>query len=221
MRFGHLSFAQLARLHSVETLMRVTRVYHVALEQAASRYPGRIFLVAEAEKEFAEIAARYRPVISFLQGTDIKKALKNAARRDAIPKTPENLREFRVIPVRRYAGQGDRALDYARCMAKVIQAFCLHNGVLAKIFLRGSGILDEWVVMAATNDTGIEQFNWVRGWGLASIERICDQQHCVPRMLFPWLPVEFDGSRRINPALIPVNTPNIRDIAAELIESAN
>lgn len=209
MKLDHLTFGQLYKLKSPETLMRVTQAYHKALRRKwdAEIYEWCSFFVARAEETFPAFSEPWRRVIQFLCSAELKSALRKSAVDTRIPPSCY-VSALRVLPNRGFPNATIR-----KSLAAAIVAHCEANCVPACVM----DFIDRTIVYAATDSMGCAVLESKPGLPWADIEKLCYQLNvCVDR-IFWWLPEGDRTGWRVNPMNWPVNTPDVQEAAKELV----
>src|SRR5579862_2977493 len=208
MKIKHLTFGQLFRLQSIQNLMRLTQRYHTRLEQAWESHgqPRYSFMVWKAERTFLEIARFYKPVIEFIRGPEVRRALRIAADSQPIQITPGYWKPFRDVT------RWSQGMD-SMALARLTADFCNAAGCPTKISRSKHGFL----VSVETNDIGTMILRYRTGVSYATLRRYCEDGNLDFDRLFWWLPAGDKTGWRINPCTQPVNTPDIYEYAKALI----
>jgi len=212
MKLNHLTFGQLHKLASVQTLMRVERAYYVALRTAWEEHPrgGAEFSVSLAAELCPWVKRRYAGVIQFLRSAELKSALRAAAKPVQIPPSC-CVSKLRVLESRRFI---NRKIRWA--LGALIVTHCKNNGVPA--CLEEVGDLCDFVVYAATDELGCAVLENKPGLKWETIVQFCSEMNVDASPVFWWLPYTDDKTGwRINPLLWPVNIPDYPEIAKQLV----
>jgi hypothetical protein len=207
MNIANLTFGQLLRLSHSNTLCRVTAAYHRALRAAWEKDCGETihFLVRDAKEAYPSIVRRYKPVLSFLRGKELKRATRLSADAQRIPILPGANREFTSLRV--YEGQDPKP---TLLLAALIVRFCEQSGVPAQISVRQRDL----VVHVATNEFGAMLLRYRTGQPVEYIRSYCGVEF---RHIFWWLPPTLVPGTRLNPCLKCLNTPDYLDHAREIL----
>lgn len=210
MKLNHLTFGQLLKLESASNLCRVTLAYHNALAAAwASNSPGgQPFVVASAEFRFPKIARRYKAVLDFLRGSELKRACRIAASEQAIPRIPGAATRIRTCEW--WTPKSER---HAYGLALICKCFAEACGVPAKIRRSQSA----YTVTAETNEFGRSILLRKPGCTLVSLAQFCEDGNMDFNAIFWWanlLPSKTCW--RVNPLLRCLDTPDIADNAWDI-----
>lgn len=208
-----LTFGQLYKLQSAETLARVTRVYHTILKRMwnAELTPGMPYTVHAAEVMFDITARPWQRVLDFLRGPELKKSLKGAAESE----TPKNHYGLWTEYARVYVSESNRirALTRAVCIRGHLREQKLLTYLTKEDATDSRGI--SFVVRAMTDEATCLLVRHKRGMDWTSIRELCWQQGCDPREVFWWVPFGFDGF--VNPAIKPAHTPDLYEQVQEIL----
>jgi hypothetical protein len=208
MKLDHLTFGQLFKLALPETLMRATRAYHNVLRRQW-KYDG--FSVAAAEEHASPyFIDKWKRMLDFLRGPELKSALRKAAAAQAITPTPGA--PFPFMTVNRF-----KFPDYRNRLAVsgLILMHCRHNGVPAKCRVTPDG---DFEIRVETGPLGCALLCHKPGLKLSTIDKFCQDTGIHTWGPFPWVPLGTPRDARINPCVWPTNTPGVQEIAKELIQ---
>jgi hypothetical protein len=210
MKLNHLTFGQLAKLQSTETLVRVTRVFHTALalewERRFSHLPGRT--VFELKTLFPKIVSRYEPVLRFLVSPELRRARRLAAEKASILMIPGGAKQIRTCDY--WTSKGKKE---AFELAQLCKTFCQARNIPAKIQHRQGA----YIVIADTDSLGAEALWAHPGVRISTLEQFCEMGDVSMRDVFWWLPANVPPQARVNPLLRCINTPDFQDYANEII----
>ena len=214
MKLEHLTFGQLYRLHSSPTLIRMECAYHCALRRRQLFYfPGIKMNRAEMEAAFPEVAARWRRVLDFLKGPELRSALRREADRVLVRRCPGYMEVFRTIPY--YSPEQEQdAFALARLNVVYITDVC---GVPARVARIPNQHRQAYTVLVETDEFGRAAIIYKTGVEVQKLQQYCaDGNHSFSR-LFWWVPNGLNPTDKINPCCAPVNTPDATDQAAAFI----
>jgi hypothetical protein len=207
MKLDHLTFGQLLKLRDVDTLMRVTKAYHKALRRVWCLRRRDEFSVTAAEQFLPLFAQPWQQVIEWLKGPELRSAVKKAARGMTIPPSCY-VSVYRELTVHRFPNRRTR-----EALASMIATHCKCHGVPAVV--QGETDLRVYV---ATDSMGCALLQEKPGLKWSTIELMCYEMNVNTDRVFWWLSEYRDKTGwRVNPALWPVNTPDVSEWVKELV----
>lgn len=214
MRVDHLTFGQLYRLASPENLCRVTKAYHKWLRRFWDDNDGfgsiEPFSVGLAQAYCPIEATPWCRVLAFLRDSELRSALRRAAKDQVVPYHPGYLTLFRTL--NRFIDQRTQS-----ALGSLIVMHCKHCGVPAHLRENTSG---DYCVFVESNEAGCAVLTYKPGLKWSTIKQFCDEMNVSADRVFWWLPEGDRTGWRINPSNWPVNTPDFQKAADELVYKA-
>lgn len=191
--------------------MVIDAAYHRALvARWRFYYPRRPWTGrGPAEEAFPECAARWRKVLDFLRGPELRAAVRMAADEQTVPHRPAYSVVFRTI--RFFSPEQEKdAFALARLTADYVE----QNSNIPCHLVRHSNVFQ---VLAETDAFGCAVLVYQTGVERWKLEQYCQDGNLDFRKLFWWVPDSTQPNDKINPCAAPVNTPDVNDTAAVFI----
>jgi len=190
--------------------MGVTRDYHAFLrQQVPDAISNGAFSYSLAEATLAPYeTAHWRQRLDFLTGPLLKKWLREAAEKEKILLYAPVFAPFITINFFKFPRADVRVV-----LAALILKHCLRHGVPGKFRV----FEDRVEIRVATGPLGQALLMHKPGLKHRDIAQFCGECGVPTWGPFPWLPAKVAGEWTINPCAWPCNTPDVNEIAEQLI----
>lgn len=199
--------------------MRVTAAYHSALRrQWNSKMPNpqwHPFSVSEAEIWFHSFAIPWRRVIAAIRDRSHRRTLRKLA--DAMPVTTSAcITDLREIPWREFGSDKPeyrrRALSLGFLIQRWLELLSDSELAVGVLYEGSAGVM----VKVSCDSLGAAALWRKSGMTVEHLKHWCWEMRVDFYDIFPWVPLNYTG--RVNPLHRPVETPDINNEIAELLE---